>query len=78
MKKRQDDFAVVLMEDAEGEVLRLTEEKPESAAFKAGSTEKNLTPQMMLVSSVDYSDYSNISSIYVFLFFGPIFWFKID
>jgi len=31
----QDDFAVVLMEDAEGEVLRLTEEKPESAAFKA-------------------------------------------
>ena len=63
MKKCQDDFAVVLMEDAEGEMLHLTDQTPESGDFKAGSTEKNLTPQMMLVSSVDYS---NISCIFVF------------
>ena len=55
------------MEDAEGEMLRLTDQTPESGDFKAGSTEKNLTPQMMLVSSVDYS---NISCIFVFS--GPI------
>ena len=32
---RQDDFAVVLMEDAEGEVLSLTDETPASGDFKA-------------------------------------------
>ena len=32
---RQDDFAAVLMEDAEGEVLSLTDETPASGDFKA-------------------------------------------